>query len=53
MSKEKVTMQIRVEKDLRSAFLACAQGNDRPGSQLLRDFMRDYVKKNRQRELKL
>jgi predicted transcriptional regulator len=28
---------------LKNAFTEAARANDRPGSQLLRDFMRDYV----------
>jgi hypothetical protein len=36
---------------LREAFDVAARGNDRTGSQLLRDFMRDYVKRNAQGDL--
>ncbi|SNR84348.1 hypothetical protein SAMN05192560_1359 [Methylobacillus rhizosphaerae] len=42
MSKE-ATMTIRVDTDLRSSFVAATKRNDRPASQVLRDFMRSYV----------
>jgi predicted transcriptional regulator len=48
---EKTIMTFRVEKALREAFDVAARGNDRTGSQLLRDFMRDYVKRNAQGDL--
>lgn len=38
--------EIRVEKALKEAYLAAAKANDRDGAQLLRDFMREYVKAN-------
>ena len=43
---EKVMMTFRLEKCLRDAFDTAAQINDQSSSQLLRAFMRDYVKKN-------
>lgn len=43
---EKVMMTFRLEKSLRNDFDAAAQFNDQSSSQLLRAFMRDYVKKN-------
>jgi len=46
-------MQIRVDSNLKDQFIACARSNDRTGSQLVRDFMRDYVKKNSQQNLPL
>lgn len=49
-SKE-VNFTIRISPDLRDAFMAAAKGQDRTGSQLLRDFMRDYVRKHGQRDL--
>lgn len=43
---EKVMMTFRLEKCLREAFDVAAHLNDQSSSQLLRAFMRDYVKKN-------
>ena len=43
---EKVMMTFRLEKSLRNDFDAAAQVNDQSSSQLLRAFMREYVKKN-------
>jgi len=41
------TFTFRVEEDLKAAFSAAAKAHDQTGAQLLRGFMRDYVK-NRQ-----
>lgn len=43
---EKVMMTFRLEKSLRNDFDAAAQVNDQSSSQLLRAFMREYIKKN-------
>lgn len=43
--------EIRVLKELKEAYLAAAKQNDRDGAQLIRDFMRDYVRKNAQQDL--
>ena len=37
----------RVEDELKAAFTAAAKAHDRTGAQLLRDFMRDYVGRQR------
>jgi predicted transcriptional regulator len=37
------TVVIRVDEDLKSAFAIAAKAADRTASQLVRDFMRDYV----------
>jgi len=37
------TFTFRVNQELKKAFTEAARAHDRPGSQLLRDFMRDYV----------
>lgn len=37
------TFTFRVDEALKAAFTEAAKAHDRPGSQLLRDFMRDYV----------
>jgi predicted transcriptional regulator len=39
------TFTFRVDQKLKNAFSEAARANDRPGSQLLRDFMRDYVER--------
>ncbi len=49
--KNEVTYQIRVNEELKNAFIESAKAKDRTAAQLLRDFMRDYVKKNGQGEL--
>lgn len=38
------TFTFRVDEALKSEFSAAAKAHDRTGAQLLRDFMRDYVK---------
>lgn len=43
--------EIRVSKELKDAYLEAAKRNDRDGAQLIRDFMRDYVKNHAQRDL--
>lgn len=44
---------IRVDENLLKTFQTVAKANDRPSAQLLRDFMREYIKKNRQDGLSL
>lgn len=38
------TFTFRVDEDLKSEFADAAKAHDRTGAQLLRDFMRSYVK---------
>ncbi len=38
------TFTFRVDKGLKDAFSAAAKSRDRTGAQLLRDFMRDFVR---------
>jgi len=42
MAKEAV-FTMKLEPELRDAFMAAAQRQDRPASQVVREFMRDYV----------
>ncbi len=42
---------VRVDKDLRDAFIEACRRNDSTASQELRRFMRDYVKKHGQQKL--
>jgi len=44
------TFTFRVDVALKKAFEQAAKANDRSGSQLLRDFMREYVKRHAQGE---
>jgi predicted transcriptional regulator len=45
------TFTFRVDSELKRAFELAAASQDRSGSQLLRDFMRDYAKKHAQADL--
>lgn len=38
------TFTFRLENNLKQSFSAAAKASDRTGAQLLRDFMRDFVK---------
>lgn len=40
----------RVDDDLKQAFLQAAKANDRSASVLIRDFMRDYVRRSVQEQ---
>ena len=42
------TFTLRVEKQLKEDFIEAAKAVDRPGAQLIRDFMRDYVKQHQE-----
>lgn len=50
MSKKDVGLRIRVSRELRDEFLAVCRVQDKPASQVLRDFMRDYIEALRQAE---
>lgn len=41
---------MKLDSDLRDAFMAEAVREDRPASQIVRELMRDYVEKRRQSE---
>lgn len=45
------TMTLRVDKDLLKAFQHIAKDNNRTASQLVRDYMMNYVKKHGQGDL--
>ncbi len=45
MSLKDSGMRIRVEKELRDAFLKACRAHDRPAADVLRDFMRTYTEK--------
>lgn len=48
MARKDVAFKIRVEEELRRAFVDVCRGEDRPAAQVIREFMRDYVQKKRQ-----
>jgi len=41
-------LRIRVDQELREEFLATCHAEDKPASQVLREFMREYVRRGRQ-----
>jgi hypothetical protein len=40
-------LRLRVERELRDEFVEACRGEGRPAAQVLRDFMRGYVARNR------
>jgi predicted transcriptional regulator len=46
MAKEAV-FTMKLDHELRDAFMAAAKAADRPASQIVREFMRDYVQQDR------
>ncbi|TWB41891.1 CopG family ribbon-helix-helix protein [Nitrospirillum pindoramense] len=42
------TFTFRVDETLKAAFAEAAKANDRTGAQLLRDYMRDFVRKQQE-----
>lgn len=46
MAKEAV-FTMKLEPELRDAFMAAAQREDRPASQIVREFMRNFVQQDR------
>jgi hypothetical protein len=49
MAKE-VQMSIKMERDLREAFLAAAASEHRPAAQIIRELMRDFLSRTRRHE---
>lgn len=47
MAKEAV-FTMKLEPELRDAFMAAAKRDDRPASQLVREFMREYLQQDRE-----
>ncbi|WP_442579867.1 hypothetical protein ACSBOB_31050 [Mesorhizobium sp. ASY16-5R] len=47
MAKEAV-FTMKLEPELRDAFMAAAKHDDRPASQIVREFMRDFVNQDRE-----
>lgn len=48
MDEQTTTFNLRLPKPLKNAFEAACKSNDRSAAQIVRDFMRDYVKQNNQ-----
>lgn len=46
MEKEETSIRVRVSQSLHSKFLFACKMNDQTASQLIRAFMRDYIKEN-------
>ena len=44
------SFNLRIDPDLKAAFTAAAAAEDRPAAQLLRDFMRAYVRRHERRD---
>ncbi|MFP7673496.1 hypothetical protein ACG74X_09075 [Marivita sp. S0852] len=40
-----VGLRIRIDRELREAFLKACKAQDKPAAQVLREYMRDYVRK--------
>ena len=45
-SMKDVGLRIRIERELRRAFLEACRQQDRPAAQVIREFMRDFVAAN-------
>ncbi len=41
---------MKLEAELRDAFMAAAQAEDRPASQVVRELMREYIRSQQQRQ---
>lgn len=46
MNKKDVGMRIRLDRELRDEFVSVCQNQDKPAAQIIRDFMRAYVRKH-------
>ena len=46
---KETSFNFRIEPTLKAAFTAAAEAEDRPAAQVLRDFMRAYVKRRERR----
>jgi hypothetical protein len=46
MSAKTAALRIRIEPELHDQFLYCCHDIDRPAAQVLRGFMRDFVKRH-------
>lgn len=46
MNKKDVGLRIRVDRELRDDFVTACQNQDKPAAQILREFMRAYVRQH-------
>jgi metal-responsive CopG/Arc/MetJ family transcriptional regulator len=51
MEEKKSRYELQLPESLKKSFEAAARTNDRMPSQLIRDFMREYIRKNAQGDL--
>lgn len=51
MEQKEKRLNVRAEAHLIDSFVAACAANDRTASQLIRDYMREYVKKHGQTDL--
>ena len=49
--KKETQLILRVDTDLKKSFLQACKKMDRNGSQMIRDFMREFVRKNGQKDM--
>ena len=49
MARKDVAFKIRVEEELRRAFIDVCKSADRPAAQVIREFMREYIQKKRRK----
>jgi hypothetical protein len=47
MAVKNVGLRIRVERDLRDQFLEACRAQDKPAAQVIREFMREYIARNK------
>lgn len=51
MAQKDVAFKIRVEEELRHAFINACRSEDRPAAQVVRQFMRSYVNRKKRQEI--
>jgi len=49
---KKARLNVHIEKDLKDRFLKVAKANDSDASKLIRAFIREYLRKNSQTQIK-
>ena len=47
--RKKTSFNLRIDPDLKAAFTAATEAEDKPAAQVVRDFMRAYVKQRERR----
>lgn len=46
-----VGLRIRVQRELRDAFVAACRSQDKPAAQVLREFMREYIDQSKDHQI--